>query len=239
MKWRTIEGYELVPLSMAQLQVLVNGVFEKRRFLDLVRHFTVFDNNCAGQIIKVPAGYHQCHAVHKAVAATLKASGAKGDRRCGVVWHTQGSGKSLTMLFYAGRLILEPQLENPTIVVITDRNDLDDQLFGTFSRCKDILRQTPVNAENRANLRQLLKVASGGVVFTRVQKFFPEEKGDRHPLLSDRRNIIVIADEAQRSQYDFIDGFARHMRDALPNASFIRFTGTPIESTDKNMPTRS
>jgi type I restriction enzyme R subunit len=138
------------------------------------------------------------------------------------------------MVFYAGQLILEPKLENPTIVVITDRNDLDDQLFGTFSRCKEPLRQTPANATSRTHLRQLLKVAHGGVVFTTVQKFFPEEKGDRHPLLSDRRNIVVIADEAHRSQYDFIDGFAKHMRDALPNASFIGFTGTPIELTDKN-----
>jgi type I restriction enzyme, R subunit len=234
MKWRTIEGDELAPPSMPQLQVLINGVFHKQRFLDLVRHFTVFDDNGAGEIVKVLAGYHQFHAVQKAVGATLKATDVRGDKRCGVVWHTQGSGKSLTMVFYAGRLILEPKLENPTIVVITDRNDLDDQLYGTFSRCKDLLRQTPANATSREHLRQLLKVAHGGVVFTTVQKFFPEEKGDRHPLLSDRRNIIVIADEAHRSQYDFIDGFAKHMRDALPNASFIGFTGTPIELTDKN-----
>jgi len=234
MKWRTIEGDELAPPSIPQLQVLINGVFDKRRFLDLVRHFTVFDDNGAVEVIEVLAGYHQFHAVQKAVEATLKATDTKGDKRCGVVWHTQGSGKSLTMVFYAGRLILEPKLENPTIVVITDRNDLDDQLFGTFSRCKDLLRQTPANATSREHLRQLLKVAHGGVVFTTVQKFFPEEKADRHPLLSDRRNIIVIADEAHRSQYDFIDGFAKHMRDALPNASFIGFTGTPIELTDKN-----
>jgi type I restriction enzyme, R subunit len=234
MKWRTIEGDALAPASIPQLQVLIKGVFDKRRFLDLIRHFAVFDDNGAGEVVKVLAGYHQFHAVQKAVGATLKAADARGDKRCGVVWHTQGSGKSLTMLFYAGRLILEPKLENPTIVVITDRNDLDDQLFGTFSRCKDLLRQTPANATSRPHLRQLLKVAHGGVVFTTVQKFFPEEKGDRHPLLSDRRNIIVIADEAHRSQYDFIDGFAKHMRDALPNASFIGFTGTPIELTDKN-----
>jgi type I restriction enzyme, R subunit len=162
------------------------------------------------------------------------AGGGKGDRRVGVVWHTQGSGKSLTMAFYAGRVILAPQMENPTIVVLTDRNDLDDQLFGTFARCRDLLRQPPVQASDRADLRAKLSVASGGVVFTTIQKFFPEEKGDRHPVLSERRNIVVIADEAHRSQYDFIDGFARHMRDALPNASFIGFTGTPIEKTDAN-----
>jgi type I restriction enzyme R subunit len=156
------------------------------------------------------------------------------DRRIGVVWHTQGSGKSLTMAFYAGRIIREQDMENPTIVVLTDRNDLDDQLFGTFSRCQDLLRQPPVQAESRTHLRELLSVAAGGVVFTTIHKFFPEEKGDRHPTLSERRNIVVIADEAHRSQYDFIDGFARHMRDALPHASFIGFTGTPIELQDAN-----
>jgi type I restriction enzyme, R subunit len=160
--------------------------------------------------------------------------GEEGDRRVGVVWHTQGSGKSLTMAFYAGRIILHPAMENPTIVVLTDRNDLDDQLFGTFARCRELLRQPPVQAADRADLRAKLSVASGGVVFTTIQKFLPEEKGDRHPVLSERRNIVVIADEAHRSQYDFIDGFARHMRDALPNASFIGFTGTPIEKTDAN-----
>ena len=163
-----------------------------------------------------------------------KPGGDLGDRRVGVVWHTQGSGKSLTMAFYAGRIILHPAMANPTIVVLTDRNDLDDQLFGTFARCRDLLRQDPVQAADRADLRQKLQVAAGGVVFTTIQKFFPEERGDRHPVLSDRRNIVVIADEAHRSQYDFIDGFARHMRDALPNASFIGFTGTPIEHTDAN-----
>ncbi|MXX17743.1 MAG: type I restriction endonuclease subunit R, partial [Gammaproteobacteria bacterium] len=157
-----------------------------------------------------------------------------GDRRIGVVWHTQGSGKSLTMAFYAGRIIREQAMDNPTVVVLTDRNDLDDQLFSTFSRCRDLLRQPPVQAESRADLRDRLGVRQGGVVFTTIQKFFPEEKGDRHPQLSSRRNIVVIADEAHRSQYDFIDGFARHMRDALPNASFIGFTGTPIELEDAN-----
>jgi type I restriction enzyme R subunit len=160
--------------------------------------------------------------------------GKPGDRRIGVVWHTQGSGKSLTMAFYAGCIIREPAMANPTIVVLTDRNDLDEQLFGTFSRCKDLLRQPPMQAESRTHLRALLQVAAGGVVFTTIHKFFPEEKGDRQPTLSERRNIVVIADEAHRSQYDFIDGFARHMRDALPHASFIGFTGTPIEIQDAN-----
>ena len=166
--------------------------------------------------------------------ARRRPGGAPGDRRIGVVWHTQGSGKSLTMAFYAGAIIREPAMENPTIVVLTDRNDLDDQLFGTFSRCQDLLRQPPIQAENRADLRSKLSVQSGGVVFTTIQKFIPEERGDTHPSLSDRRNVVVIADEAHRSQYDFVDGFARHMRDALPHASFVGFTGTPIELQDAN-----
>ena len=157
-----------------------------------------------------------------------------GDRRAGVIWHTQGSGKSLSMVFYASKVIRHPAMENPTIVVITDRNDLDNQLFATFAANRQILRQTPVQAESRTHLRELLQVASGGVIFTTIQKFFPENKGDNYPLLSERCNIVVIADEAHRSQYDFIDGFARHMRDALPNASFIGFTGTPIEKDDRN-----
>ena len=177
--------------------------------------------------------------------AGRKPGGEPGDRRIGVVWHTQGSGKSLTMAFYTGAIIREPAMENPTVVVLTDRNDLDDQLFGTFSRCQDLLRQPPTQAESRADLRNKLSVNAGGVVFTTIQKFFPEEKGPSTSsgqapsagsgqALSDRRNIVVIADEAHRSQYDFIDGFARHMRDALPNASFVGFTGTPIELRDAN-----
>ncbi len=253
--WRTISGREDAAANLAELQVVLEGVFNKRRFLDLVRHFIVFEDEGGGKLIKKMAGYHQFHAVNIAVEETLRAArvaadraaeapgryesgrqpgGDPGDRRVGVVWHTQGSGKSLTMAFYAGRVILHSAMENPTIVVLTDRNDLDDQLFGTFARCRDLLRQPPVQAADRADLREKLKVASGGVVFTTIQKFFPEEKGDRHPALSERRNIVVIADEAHRSQYDFIDGFARHMRDALPNASFIGFTGTPIEKTDAN-----
>ena len=254
--WRTIKGDKDAAPSVSELQVILEGVFDKRRFLDLARHFIVFEDEGHGKLIKKMAGYHQFHAVNVAVEETLRAArhavehraadplgqyksghqpgGEPGDRRVGVVWHTQGSGKSLTMAFYAGRVILHPTMANPTIVVLTDRNDLDDQLFGTFARCRDLLRQDPVQAADRPDLRAKLSVASGGVVFTTIQKFFPEEKGDRHPVLSDRRNIVVIADEAHRSQYDFIDGFARHMRDALPNASFIGFTGTPIEKTDAN-----
>jgi type I restriction enzyme R subunit len=234
MPWRTIEGQEPASAKLLQLEVLVPGVFDRRRFLDLIRYGVVFDRDARDNVIKILAGYHQFHATNAAVAATVEATRPHGDRRCGVVWHTQGSGKSLTMVFFAGRIILHPAMENPTIVVITDRNDLDGQLYDTFARCSDAIRQDPVQAETRADLRKLLAVSSGGVVFTTIQKFFPEEKGDRYPLLSERRNIVVIADEAHRSQYDFIDGFARHMRDALPNASFIGFTGTPIELTDKN-----
>jgi len=414
--WRTTEGSELAPASLTQLQVLLEGVFEPRRFLDLLRYFIVFEEaaTAGSSVVKKVAGYHQFHAVRIAIEQTLRASqapaaalrivtdagqryrttvplvplaaaagafgdaqpsfeaedfdwvdvgprrlrpgmfvsqvvgrsmlpqipdgayclfragtegsrqgktvlvelrdavdpetgerytvkryesskkagensedgewqhesitlrprnpafenielaaadaarlrvvaelvevlppspaerssaegaGLVGDRRIGVVWHTQGSGKSLTMAFYAGRIILHPAMANPTVVVITDRNDLDQQLFGTFSACSDLLRQPPMQAADRADLRAKLQVAAGGVVFTTIQKFFPEEKGDRFPTLSERRNIVVIADEAHRSQYDFIDGFARHLRDALPNASFIGFTGTPIEKVDAN-----
>jgi type I restriction enzyme R subunit len=255
--WRTIGGEALADTYMPEIQVVIEGVFAPRRFLDLVRDFIVFEDD-GGRIVKKVAGYHQFHAVQVAVSETLRAAelqraaaglgeevgghyesglragGKPGDRRVGVVWHTQGSGKSLTMAFYAGRIIRDPAMENPTVVVLTDRNDLDDQLFGTFSRCRDLLRQPPVQADSRAHLRDLLSVEVGGVVFTTIHKFFPEEKGDRHPTLSERRNIVVIADEAHRSQYDFIDGYARHMRDALPHASFIGFTGTPIELKDAN-----
>jgi type I restriction enzyme R subunit len=408
MRWRTISGVELADSHLPELQVLLQGVFEPRRLLALVRDFIVFEDEGGGRLAKKLAGYHQFHAVQVAVAETLRAAElrherfrphvisaeparrytscvpfvplqaaagafgdpqhldegeldewveidtlhrlrpgmfvsevvgrsmepvipdgswclfaapvegtrqgktvlvqlrdevdpetgerytvkryesekiragdaweharvtlepvnpefepivltpadegqvqvvaelvevlrpgqmkgtAPGDRRIGVVWHTQGSGKSLTMAFYAGRIVREPAMENPTVVVLTDRNDLDGQLFATFSRCRELLRQPPVQAESRAHLRELLSVSSGGVVFTTIQKFFPEEKGDRHPTLSERRNIVVIADEAHRSQYDFVDGFARHMRDALPHASFIGFTGTPIELADAN-----
>jgi type I restriction enzyme R subunit len=233
MTWRTITGKELVPPGSLQLETLLKGVFDKTRLLDLVRNFIVFEDD-GEKVIKKIAGYHQFHAVNKAVATTVEASCVTGDRRAGVIWHTQGSGKSLSMVFYAGKIVQHPAMENPTIVMLTDRNDLDDQLFDTFSFCKELLRQIPVQAESREHLRELLNVASGGVVFTTIQKFFPDENGGKHPLLSDRHNIIVIADEAHRSQYDFINGFAKHMRDALPKASFIGFTGTPIESGDKN-----
>ena len=268
MPWRTIEGEELADTRLPQLRVVLAGVFEKQRFLDLIRRFIVFEDVGGGVLVKKMAGYHQYHAVNVAVQETIRAcvppaspwqvregegtffaksrkDAKPGDRRVGVVWHTQGSGKSLTMAFYAGRVVLHPAMENPTLVVITDRNDLDDQLYGTFARCHELLRQQPVQAQSRAHLRELLTTSSGGVVFTTVHKFFPTDSEDlpapgaarqagQHPLLSDRRNIVVIADEAHRSQYDFIDGFARHMREALPNASFIGFTGTPVELADKN-----
>ena len=255
--WRTISGETLATPHLPQLQVMLEGVCAPSRFLTLIRDFIVFEDDGSGSLVKKMAGYHQFHAVKVAVAETLRAAelsqtveklegkaflqepggkpgGAPGDRRIGVIWHTQGSGKSLSMAFYAGRIIRERAMANPTIVVLTDRNDLDDQLFGTFSRCRELLRQPPVQAASRADLRAKLKVDSGGVVFTTIHKFFPEEKGDTHPALSQRRNIVVIADEAHRSQYDFIDGFARHMRDALPKASFVGFTGTPIELRDAN-----
>ena len=255
--WRTITGEGLANSHMTELQVMLEGVFEPSRFLSMVRDFIVFDDDGSSSLVKKMAGYHQFHAVKVAVDETLRAAklqraevriaeedgryeagrkpgGELGDRRIGVVWHTQGSGKSLTMAFYAGAIVREPAMENPTVVVLTDRNDLDDQLFGTFSRCQNLLRQPPAQAESRADLRSKLSVNAGGVVFTTIQKFFPEEKGDTHPTLSERRNIVVIADEAHRSQYDFIDGYARHMRDALSNASFVGFTGTPIELQDAN-----
>ena len=232
--WRTIEGEDEAPSTDLELEVLIRGAFEKHRFLRYLKHFIVFEETEGGTIAKKIAGYHQFHAVKTAVDTTVQASRPEGEQQCGVVWHTQGSGKSLTMAFYAGNIIQCPQMENPTLVIITDMNDLDDQLFGTFARCQQLLRQTPVQAKNRKHLRELLKVASGGVVFTTVQKFFPEGEETRFPQLSDRHNIVLIADEAHRSQYGFIDGFARHIRDALPNASFIGFTGTPIELTDRN-----
>jgi type I restriction enzyme R subunit len=254
--WRTIDGFGPGPKDLLELEVLVRGVFDQKRLLDLIRHFIVFEDDATGRVNKIVGGYHQFHAVEAAVAETVRASrdvrlrtdmvaedgsywagsmrdGKPGDRRAGVVWHTQGSGKSLSMLFYASRIVAEPAMENPTLVVLTDRNDLDDQLFGQFQRCHDFLRQMPVQAEDREHLRALLQVASGGVVFTTIQKFMPE-KGEKMPRLSSRRNIVVIADEAHRSQYDLIDGLARNLRDALPQASFIGFTGTPIEQNDAN-----
>jgi type I restriction enzyme R subunit len=228
--WRTIEGEKPAPATIPQLRVVIEGLFDKQRLLDFLHYFIVFEEEKSGTVKKI-AGYHQFHAVNHAIEATVEATDAKGDKRAGVVWHTQGSGKSLTMVFYAGRLALDTRLQNPTIVVLTDRNDLDEQLFGTFSRCHETLRQPPVQADSRSHLRQLLSVSSGGIVFTTIQKFMPADEDGDHKL-TDRRNVIVIADEAHRSQYDFIDGFARHMRDAIPGATFIGFTGTPIEKTD-------
>ena len=249
--WRTMDDDAPGAVRQPELQVMLEGVCDRGNFLSLVRDFIVFDDDGSEKLIKKMAGYHQFHAVQAAVEETFRATalqrgtpqeddpgkkhgGDPGDRRIGVIWHNQGSGKSLTMAFFSGALIRHPDMENPTIVVLTDRNDLDDQLFGTFSRCHDLLRQEPTQAESRADLRKKLSVNAGGVVFTTIQKFFPETGGDTLPSLSDRRNIVVIADEAHRSQYDFIDGFARHMRDAVPNASFVGFTGTPIELEDAN-----
>ena len=246
MLWRTIEGEKIEPLNRPQIEVLIKGMLEKRRFLDIIRHFILFQSD-REETNKILAGYHQYHATNKAFLCTQRAIKEEGDRKIGVVWHTQGSGKSLSMVFYAGKLILN--LDNPTIVVVTDRNDLDDQLFSTFSKSKDLLRQIPQQADSRKNLRELLSRESGGIIFTTIHKFTPEEKGDSFPLLSERRNVIVIADEAHRSQYGFEArimnkedeasikyGYAKYMREALPNASYIGFTATPVELTDKNTP---
>ncbi|MDR2260377.1 MAG: type I restriction endonuclease subunit R, partial [Azoarcus sp.] len=261
MPWRTTDGKAVLEKGSPELPTLIEGVFGQRRFLDLLRYFTVFGES-GGGLVKIVAGYHQYHAVNRAVESTIRAAGLwqglaeepasyglptvatqqKGDRRAGVIWHTQGSGKSLLMAFYAGRLVKHPAMENPTLVVLTDRNDLDDQLLATFSMCRDLIRQTPIQAESREHLQELLDRASGGVIFTTLQKF-----GEVAEPLTTRRNVVVIADEAHRSQYGFrakVDantgevsyGFAKYLRDALPNASFIGFTGTPIEATDVNTP---
>jgi type I restriction enzyme R subunit len=241
-RWRTMDGASEAPASALELETLVRGALAPQVLAALYRHYLVFEED-GGKTLAKLASYHQVHAVEAGIQETLRATGLgtghahggnRGDQRVGVIWHTQGSGKSLTMVFYTGRVVVEREMANPTVVVLTDRDDLDNQLFATFARCRAVFRQDPVQAESRADLRSLLSVESGGVVFTTIQKFFPEEKGDTYPLLSDRRNIVVVADEAHRSQYDFIDGFARHLRDALPNASFIGFTGTPIEATDAN-----
>ena len=227
--WRTIDSEKLAPSSLLSLEVLIKGLFEKERFLDFVRHFVAFEEK-RSNTTKIIAGYHQFNAVRSAIGKTITAT--RTDHRIGTVWHSTGSGKSFSMVFYAGYAAQKKELENPTIVVLTDRNDLDSQLFGQFSRCVQILRQTPIQIETRRDLLEKLKVASGGIYFTTIQKFMPENKGETFPQLSDRKNIIVIADEAHRSQYDFLDGFARNMREALPNASFVGFTGTPIAKTD-------
>ncbi|CAI8694745.1 type I restriction endonuclease subunit R [Burkholderia sp. IT-111MI5] len=241
MPWRTTDGTDVAPKGAPELSTLIEGVFEHRRLLDLLCHFTVFGETGSG-LAKIIAGYHQFHAVRHAVNSTVTASSPEGNQRVGVIWHTQGSGKSLLMAFYAGQLVKHPAMANPTLVVLTDRNDLDDQLFSTFSMCRDLIRQTPVQADSREDLQKVLSRASGGVIFTTLQKF-----GEIAEPLTTRRNVVVIADEAHRSQYGFnakVDtktgeisyGFAKYLRDALPNASFIGFTGTPIEADDVNTP---
>jgi type I restriction enzyme R subunit len=254
--WKSSDGFKEDTATTPQIETLIKGMFGKNVLLDLIRHFIVFEKSkkedaktglSAVVNIKKIAAYHQYFAVNKAIEETLRATSEQGNGKVGVVWHTQGSGKSLSMVFYAGKAVL--RLNNPTIVVITDRNDLDDQLFDTFASCKQLLRQEPVQAETRENLKELLRVAGGGIIFTTIQKFFPEDGSANFDLLSERKNIIVIADEAHRSQYGFGAktsekngeiitkyGFAKYLRDALPNASFIGFTGTPIEKEDASTP---
>ena len=252
MSWKTKDGKNTADHLQPQMEVMFWGMLNKQTLLDLIGQFIVFEKSDTKTLKKV-AAYHQYYAVNKAVESTIIASSINGDRRGGVIWHTQGSGKSLSMVFYSGKLIVEPRMENPTLVILTDRNDLDEQLHETFTNCQQLLRQEPQKAEDRNHLRKLLKVASGGIVFTTIQKFMPmtsdivqngiqnsanepsvEYIGADIKALSKRQNIVVIADEAHRSQYDFIDGFAKHLRDALPNATYIGFTGTPIESTDRS-----
>jgi type I restriction enzyme R subunit len=264
MAWKTSDGKKEASRFSPQLDILLKGMLNPATLLDMVRNFIVFEKtkkeDASGitqiETVKKLAAYHQYYAVNKAVESTITASGANGDKKGGVVWHTQGSGKSLSMVFYSGKLITAPEMQNPTILVITDRNDLDEQLFDTFADCKQLLRQEPVQAKDREHLKDLLKVASGGIVFATIQKFMPENQGSIYEQLSERRNIVVIADEAHRTQYGFeasikqvkdketkeligkrmAYGFAKHMRDALPNATYIGFTGTPIEGTDINTP---
>lgn len=285
MAWKTADGKEEASPLVGQMEILIKGMLNKNTLLDLVRHFIVFEKSkkedvqtgiITIQTVKKLASYHQFYAVNRAVKSTLRASGFSkvqnkesislsqtnlvrnnslqpfGDRKGGVVWHTQGSGKSLSMVFFAGKIVLA--MQNPTVLVITDRNDLDDQLFDTFASSKQLLRQEPVQAENREHLKELLKVASGGIVFTTIHKFQPDE-GNVYETLSERENIVVVADEAHRTQYGFkaknidakdesgevigtkiVYGFAKYLRDALPKATYLGFTGTPIEGTDKNTP---
>ncbi|MBY0435721.1 MAG: type I restriction endonuclease subunit R [Cyclobacteriaceae bacterium] len=265
MNWKTTDGKREASRFSPQLETVLIGMLNPATFLDIVRNFIVFvkypryDAKTGITQIetnKILAAYHQHYAVNKAVQSTIQASGKKGDKRGGVVWHTQGSGKSLSMVFYAGKLITAPEMQNPTVVVITDRNDLDNQLFETFVSAKQLLRQEPVQAGSREELKELLRVASGGIVFTTIQKFLPENQKSVYDKLSERQNIVVIADEAHRTQYGFeasikavkdkttkekigeriAYGFAKYMHDALPNATYIGFTGTPIEGTDINTP---
>lgn len=250
MAWKTVDGESEVG-SVPMFDIMIRGMLRPDILLDIVKNFTVYerDNKGENKFIKKVSAYHQYWAVNKAIDRTFDAS--NGDHRAGVVWHTQGSGKSLSMVFYTGKLISDSRFKNPTIVVVTDRVDLDGQLFDTFANCRDILRQDPVQTENRRHLRQLLEREVGGVIFTTIQKFSTEDSEDTYPMLCDRNNIIVIADEAHRSQYGFkakvridealgeaktVYGNAKYMRDALPNASYIGFTGTPIELDDRSTP---
>ncbi|MHB1479161.1 MAG: type I restriction endonuclease subunit R [Acidithiobacillus ferrooxidans] len=233
--WKTIDGQELMDRGDDPLRFLIHGVFAPRRFLDLLRYFIAFEDD-GRKLSKKIAAYHQFHAAQKALLTTLAAAGIGGDRRGGVVWHTQGSGKSLTMLFFAGMLIQHPALENPTILMLTDRTNLDTQLFDTFAAGKQLLRQDPQQADSVSDLRELLQRASGGVLFSTIQKFQKDrdEPLGKHPVLSERKNIIVMVDEAQRSQYEILKGYAANLRAALPNATFVAFTGTPLELDDRD-----
>lgn len=246
MPWRTINGQDYAPPGTPELDTLLCGVFERENFLKLVRDFTVFGDKGEGPF-KVIAGYHQFHGAKKALAESIDASSPDGDRKIGVIWHTQGSGKSYLMAFFAGLAVRSTALQNPTLVILTDRNDLDDQLFATFSLCRDLIRQKPEQADSREELKHLLDRSAGGVIFTTVQKFSPISGEESFPLLTDRRNVIVIADEAHRTQYGLdarLDtktgirryGYAHYIRQAMPNASFIGFTGTPVEGQDRNTP---
>ncbi|QLY40643.1 type I restriction endonuclease subunit R [Hujiaoplasma nucleasis] len=246
MFWRLLKGKKILGNDIPQLELIIKGMFDKEILLNIIKHYIVFeeDNHFTNKIL---AGYHQYQASEEALKNTIRAISPTGDRRIGVVWHTQGSGKSLTMVFYSGKLVINEKLNNPTIVVITDRNDLDDQLFSTFSKSQDLLRNKPVQATDREHLRELLDGrTSGGIIFTTIHKFYPENGNSIEPL-TNRTNVIVIADEAHRTQYGFdakivenkeeayeTFGYAKYMRDSLPNASYIGFTGTPIELVDRN-----
>lgn len=248
MPWRTVTGAQddFTPEGPKEMETLIRGVFQPKYLLQLIRDFTVFGDKGDG-LIKIVGGYHQFHGARKALASAIDAVSEDGDRKVGVIWHTQGSGKSFLMAFFAGLLVRSEALGNPTVVVLTDRNDLDDQLFATFSMCKDLIRQTPEQIEDRNDLHSKLDRQSGGVVFSTLQKFSPQAGEEEFPMLSDRRNIIVLVDEAHRSQYGFDAklnratgerryGYAHYVRQALPNASFAGFTGTPIEAADVNTP---
>ncbi|QNX04850.1 MULTISPECIES: type I restriction endonuclease subunit R [Acinetobacter] len=242
--WRTIKNEDDKPALEWELETVVRGFFDRELFLDYIRFFVLFETDGEKTIKKI-AGYHQFHAVREAVQATIAAANPNGDKKAGVVWHTQGSGKSISMCCYAGKLLQQPAMHNPTLLIVTDRNDLDGQLFETFSNAQELLKQTPVQANNRDELRQLLaERESGGIIFTTVQKFALLDGESEHPLLNGRHNIVVMSDEAHRSQYGlkaklgndgtYKFGYAKHMRDALRNAAFIGFTGTPISSEDKD-----